>query len=145
MIIDYTVTIQKPLFDVFKMATDYNNFASWQPDTRSSVVMPGDPIRTGANVSIEKAGLLGTTFINADLIDFQRNKSVEMSGIHGRFRFKRKTEFTSGGRETVIRERIEMNPGCLFAWYTPFLQRSLLAQMKKEWAVVKKRLETSAS
>lgn len=144
MQIDYTITIQKPLFDVFRLGTDYNSFASWQPRVKTSVVMPGDPVRTGSNVSIEKEGLLGTTFVNADLIDFQRNKMVEMNGIYGRFRFRRKTEYNSGGRETVVRERLEMNPGCLYFWYTPFLQRALLNEMKREWEAAKKRLETGS-
>jgi len=144
MIVEYSITIHKSLFDVFKMATDYEQQPSWQPSIRMAKVTPNDPVRTGSMLYMEKTLPVGLVFINADITEFNRNKSVEMQGVHGRFRFKRTTEFASTGRETIVRDKIEMPTGCLYFWYTPLLQNMLRAQMTKEWTLLKKRLETNA-
>jgi uncharacterized membrane protein len=141
MIIDQSITIQKPLFDVFKTATDYEQYPTWQTGVSLVKLTSGDPIRTGTMLYMEKQFLGGKTFVNADIVEFQRNKSIEMQGIHGRFRFKRIIDFSSSGRDTVIRERFEMNTGCLYFWYNPILQSALTNQIKQEQALLKKKLE----
>lgn len=145
MLIEYTTTVQKALPEVWRMATDYDEFPNWQPATRTAKVNPNDPIRAGSMLYLEKMHPLGLTFINADLVEFQRNKLVEMKGIYGRFRFRRTTEFMSGGRETTIRDRLEMNPGFLYFWYTPWLRATLTRQMREEWKILKQTVEGKPS
>lgn len=141
MIIENSITIQKPVADVFRTATDFDSFASWQPATKVVKVTPNDPVRAGSMVYMEKSLPTGLIFINADLIEFQRNKLMEMKGVFGRFKFTRKTEFINSGRDTIIKDRIEMPTGCLYSWYTPLLRRMLQAQTQREWALMKERLE----
>jgi uncharacterized membrane protein len=141
MIIENSVTIQKPIFDVFRMATDFDSFATWQPATKLVKVTPNDPVRTGSMIYMEKSLPTGLTFINADLIDYQRNKVMEMKGVFGRFKFTRKTEFITSGRDTIVKDRLEMPTGCIYFWYAPLLRRMIEGQTKREWAVLKQRLE----
>jgi uncharacterized membrane protein len=143
MIVETNTTIQKSLFDVFKVATDYENLKQWQPHVEMIKLTEGTPVRTGTMVYIEKKFMGATTVVSADIINFQRHKSVEMSGVQGRFRFRRTTEFISGGRETVIKDKIEMPTGCIYSWYAPFLRAALTRQVQREWASLKQLLEKS--
>lgn len=141
MLIEQKVTVRRALPDVWRMISDFEDYPRWQPHTRLAKVTPNDPIRQGSMLYIEKSDPLGVTFINADLIEFQRSKMIDMKGVYGRFRFRRTMEFSTSGMETLVRDRIEMNPGCLYFWYTPILRSMLTSQMQREWDAVKKTLE----
>jgi xanthine dehydrogenase molybdopterin-binding subunit B len=67
------------------------------------------------------------------MVEVERNKSLEMTGIWGRFPFRRRVEFASTGRETQIKDRLTIKTGFLFFWYAPILSRALKSQLKQEW------------
>jgi hypothetical protein len=138
-VIEQTITIQKPLFDVFRMATDVAQWGTWQNGVKNVALISGDPIRTGTMISLER----GSTFINADVTDYQRQKTLSLTGVWGRFRFARLTEFSSTGRETTIRDKLTVQTGFLWFWYNPILTSQLNGQIKADWAALKKLLESS--
>lgn len=138
--VNYHTTINAPLFDVFKMATDFAGMPTWARGTRSTHLMNADPLRTGSMISIER--MFGGTlvFINADLIEFQRNKGYEMAGAHGRFRFRRSVEFSAGGGQTQVRDTFTIHTSFLYFWYNPILKMNLQGYVKSEWEQVAKAL-----
>ncbi len=138
-VIEQKIVIQKPLFDVFRVATDFKTVSSWQPRTTAINITSGDPIRPGTMLSIRRGGV----FINADIIEYDRNKKVLMQGIWGRFRFSRTIEFHSGGRETTINDKLNIHTGWLYFWYAPILSATLRSELSAEWAQLKKQLETT--
>jgi hypothetical protein len=138
-VIEQKIVIQKPLFDVFRVAMDFNHASSWQPRTTAINITSGDPLRPGTMLSIRR----GSVFINADVIEYERNKKITMQGIWGRFRFNRVIEFHSGGRETTITDKLNIHTGWLYFWYAPILTMNLGSELKAEWAQLKKQLETS--
>lgn len=139
-VIEQKIVIQKPLFDVFRVAMDFKNIANWQPRATAVNMTSGDPIRPGTMLSIRR----GTVFINADVVEFERNKKILMQGIWGRFRFNRVIEFHSGGRETTIHDKLNIQTGWLYFWYAPILSATLRSELGAEWAQLKKQLESSA-
>lgn len=141
MLVEQKVTIHRVVPEVWRMVSDFEAYPTWQPNTRLVKVTPNDPVRQGSMVYIERSDPLGITFINADLIEFQRSKMIDMKGVHGRFRFRRTIEFSPSGTDTLVKDRIEMTPGCLYFWYTPILRAQVAGQMQREWAAVKKALE----
>ena len=143
MLVEQKVTVRRALPEVWRMVSNFEEYPRWQSHTRLAKVTPNDPVRQGSMLYIEKSDPLGVTFINADLVEFQRNKMIEMKGVYGRFRFRRTMEFSLSGTETLVRDRIEMTPGCLYFWYTPLLRSTLSSQMQREWDAVKKALETA--
>jgi hypothetical protein len=138
-VIEQTATIQKPLFDVFRVATDFAQWSTWQNGVKNVALISGDPIRTGTMVSMER----GSTFINADVTDYQRQKVLSLNGVWGRFRFTRHIEFGANGRETTIRDKMTVQTGFLWFWYNPILTARLNSQIKSDWANLKKQLESS--
>lgn len=139
-IIDQKIVIQKPLFDVFRMAMDFNNLSNWQPRTTAVNITSGDPIRPGTMITIRR----GSVFINADVVEYDRNKKITLQGIWGRFRFNRTIEFQSGGRETTILDKLNIQTGWLYFWYAPILAMNLRGELSAEWAQLKKQLESSS-
>jgi hypothetical protein len=138
-VIEQTVVIQKPLFDVFRVATDFAQWHTWQNGVKNVALISGDPIRAGTMVSLER----GSTFINADVTDYQRQKTLSLTGIWGRFRFARVIEFSATGRETTVRDKLTVQTGFLWFWYNPILSAQLSRQIKSDWVNLKKQLESS--
>lgn len=140
-IIKHTITINRNVMDVFRAATDFDNIHTWQAGTSSVNVVSGDPIRSGTMVSIQRGGL----FVNADVLDFQRNKLVTIKGVWGRFRFTRTQEFQSGNRETTVKDTLNIQTGWLYFWYAPFLNMLVSGQLRADWNRLKQQLENTPS
>jgi len=138
-IIEQTATIQKPLFDVFRVAADFTQWHTWQAGVKNVALISGEPIRAGTMVSLER----GSTFINADVTDYQRQKTLTLTGVWGRFRFVRHIEFGANGRETTIRDKMTIQTGFLWFWYNPILTSRLRSMFKADWAALKKQLESA--
>lgn len=142
--VEYHIEINRPLIEVFRMATDYDNLSDWQPDTTAVNMIAADPIRPGTMLTIERRFMGRRTVVNVDIVDFQRNKLVEWRGAHGGFRYHRLTEFSSGGGSTVIKDKLNVNVGWIRFWYAPFVSAALKSQVSKEWENLKQLLESGA-
>lgn len=131
--IENRITIKSTIFDVFKHVADFEKWAEWQNDTLSVTVTSGEPVRAGTMVAMMRRFLGSKIFVNFDVLDFQRNKVIEMTGVHGRFAFRRKIEFASGGGETQIIDSMRLRVPWLWFWYRPFLSSALNRQLKNDW------------
>ncbi len=138
--VSYHTTLNAPLFDVFKLATDFTAMPTWSRETRSVHLMNADPLRAGSMITIERTFGGSLIFINADLIEFQRNKSYDMSGVHGRFRFRRTIEFTANSGQTQVRDNFYVYTSALYFWYNPILKANMAGYLKSEWAQLAKAL-----
>jgi len=132
--IEYSTTISQPLFEVFKKATDYDSMHTWLNDLTSPIgITAGKPVRAGTMMSMNRKFLGQAQFVNFDVVTFDRNKLIEWSGMWGRFPFKRRIEFTSQGRETAIKDVINVNVPIIFFYMRPFVNNGLKSMMKNEW------------
>jgi uncharacterized membrane protein len=142
--IEHKVTIACPISDVYKIATDYGNvegLQAWQSDLKTVGVTAGDPLRTGSMIGMTRRFMTSAIFVNADVVDLQRNKRFELRGIHGRFPFHREIEFSPNGRETVINDKISLRVSWFFFWYRPLVLGALRSQTTQEWQNLKHLLE----
>lgn len=139
--IEHRVTIQRPVFDVFKLAGDFNRWLEWQAGITDVSMISGNPIRSGTMLSVRRNLLGRNVFINADVIEYDRNKRIELRGVHGTFPFQRVQEFQSQGRETLIIDNLNFKTGILYFWYGPILAGALRRQMEADWASLKQLLE----
>lgn len=143
-VIEQTIKINRPFSDVFKQIADFDNLQgqkAWQPTLTAANVTAGSPIRAGSSVSMRKQLMGGSIFINADVVDFQRNKRIELKGVYGRFRFTRAIELATGGRETTIRDTFDLRTPWFYFWYSPFFVSALRRQNNAEWERLKALLE----
>ncbi len=142
--IESSITIGKPISDVYGAVTAYDSpdeMKQWRTAIQSIGITAGNPLRTGSMIAMTKQFLGSSIFVNADVTDLQRNKRVELKGMHGRFPFTRSIEFSPSGRETVIRDKIEVRTSWIFFFYAPFLTSNLNRQVKQEWQALKQLLE----
>jgi hypothetical protein len=124
--IEHKLSIARPVSDVFKAVTDFENteaMQQWQPALKSMGIMTGE------------------IFVNLDVLDLQRNKRLELQGIHGRFRFRREIEFVPNGRESTVSDKINVQTHFIWFWYRPFLIGAIRSQTAQEWQNLKKQLE----
>lgn len=141
-LIEQKITIQRPIFDVFRLATDFERMREWQPDLLEVSLTSANPVRSGTMISMRRRFMGRLISLNADVLDFQRSKSLEIQGVHGTFPFRRTIEFSSSARETVISDRYNVRAGWFYFWYTPFFSRALKAQTDAEWKKLKQFLES---
>lgn len=144
-LIEQTITIQRPLFDVFREAGDFEQFKVWQRDVLDISLISGDPIRPGTMVSMTRRFGGRVLFINADVVDYQRNKAIELNGVWGRFPFRRRTEFSSaGGGQTQIHDTLNIRLPWFYFWYSPIFTPSVRRLVTSDWQTLKSKLESRA-
>ncbi len=137
--VEFSTTIARPVSDVFSAATSFDNLEAlrkWQPDLLNVGITAGDPLRTGSMIAMTRRFLGSQIYV----IDYQRNKRIELKGMHGRFPYRREIEFTPSGRETLVSDKITMPIGWLFFWYRPFVWGAVRRQISAEWQNLKTQL-----
>lgn len=142
--IEHKITINSNLVEVYKQVIafeDSDALKEWQPNLKSVGVTAGDPLRTGSMIGMRRKFVMSEIFVNADVIDMQRNKRLELKGVHGRFRFQREIEFASSGRETIVHDRIWLKVGWLFFLWKPIAISTLRSQTAQEWQNLKQLLD----
>jgi len=143
-VIENEFIIAQPITEVFNAVTDYEDEAtlqSWRKSVVSVGVTAGKPLRTGSMIAMTKRFQGSQIFVNADVMELQRNKRLELKGVHGRFRFHRVIEFTPAGRETRINDQFMIDISWIFFWYAPFVRFALRRQIEEEWEALKQQLE----
>jgi len=143
--IENSVTIAHPISDVYRTVTNYDapeEMKQWRQSIENIGITAGSPLRTGSMIAMTKRFRGSSIFVNLDVTDLQRNKRVELKGMHGRFPYVRSIEFSPSGRETVIRDKIELRTHWIFFLYTPFLTNALTRQVKQEWQALKQMMES---
>lgn len=143
--IEHQLTIARPITEVYNALTNFDNvdeMRKWQPDTLSVGVTAGNPLRAGSMIAMTRRFMGSKIFVNTDVLEIQRNKRIELKGIHGRFPFRREIELNPSGRDTVINDNITLHISWFFFWYRPFVRGALNKQTAQEWSRLKQLLET---
>lgn len=142
--IEIDTTVGKPITSVYKAVTGYDDveeMKQWRTNLQSVGITAGNPLRTGSMIAMTKQFMGSSTFINADVLELERNKKIQLKGRFGRFAFTRIIEFNPVGRDTVVRDKFTFDAGWIWFWYTPFFNNALRAQLKNEWTNLKQMLE----
>jgi hypothetical protein len=140
--IDHRETIQRPVFDVFKLAGDFERWDNWQDGVTDVSLIAADPIRPGTSVTIRRNMMGRNVFINADVVEYDRHKRIVLKGVQGLFPFNRTIAFQSQGRETLIIDSLSIRTGFMYFWYGPILAASLRKQLQNDWGTLKQMLES---
>lgn len=138
------IMIQRNFLEVFRYITDFERTNEWQPSVVNATVSAADPVRTGTMISQTRKFNGRNIFMNADIVDFVRNKKIELKGIIIRYNFTRIIELDSMGMETRIRDEVNIKIPILYVWDSPFVSSTLTRQFNEEWKNAKRLLETGA-
>jgi uncharacterized membrane protein len=140
--IQASVTINRPITEVFRFATDFNKAPEWQPDVKE-VHQSEERPRVGVMVSVRRSTyLLGTRLdLNADITNYSMNRLMEYKGVIGRYPAVGVLKFESQGGSTVVTESIDIRMGCLFAPLSPLMNMVMSTRTRRMLGNLKKVIE----
>lgn len=140
--VEHSVTINRPVSEVFRFVNDADNMAEWQPDVRESH-LTGEKMRVGVMMTQTRTThLLGWRLdLNADIVGYQPNKSIEYQGILGRFPVRGQIAFESMGGNTTVTESLEIRMGFLFAIFSPMMSGTMKRRTRNALETLKEKLE----
>lgn len=133
------ILIDRPVFDVFKYAGDFKNDSNWRSVDRIGITS-GEPIRAGTMVAMTRriAGFKG--FVNADVIEYDRNKKIELKGSFWGFPFTHTMTFEHRGQQTNVREIVNIRTRWM-VWFNVFFNMTLRGAFAKELQSLKQILD----
>ncbi|MCS6836302.1 MAG: SRPBCC family protein [Anaerolineae bacterium] len=143
--IEHTFIVQRPVTLVYGLLTDFKRLSDWQPDLLSVHLTSADPLRVGTMMSQERRFGAGQTFLNVDMLEVARNQALEYSGLHGRFRLRRRIELSSQGGATQVKDVLELRIPLLWSLVSPLYAATLRRQTADEWRRFKALLEGQSS
>jgi len=144
--ISHTITINRPVNEVFRTATDFSNAQEWQPDVVEST-LSGEKPRVGLFITQSRdTHALGWRLdLNADITGYTPNRLLEYKGVVGRFPVSGRIEFEHSGTVTTVRETLDVRTGCLYAAVNPFLAGALNKRTQRALDGLKQKLENTSS
>ena len=141
-----TVTINRPISEVFRYATNFHNAGEWQPDVEESHQSDEKP-RVGVFITQRRSSrALGWKLdFNADIVEYVPNKLLGYKGIVGRFPVQGAFEFQPGGGTTTITERMNIRIPFLYTLFSPLISGAMRRRTEKALATLKAQLEAGSA
>lgn len=144
--VNCSVTINKPVSQVFRYAIEADKVQQWQPDVES-VHQTEDKLRVGVMITQKRnTYVMGWRLdLNADVITYQPNKIIEYKGVLGRFPVSGRMEFQSSGGITTVIEHINIRMGFIFGLFAPFMRGTMTRRTQRALNTLKEQLETQSN
>ncbi|GAB4515996.1 MAG: hypothetical protein OHK0046_20440 [Anaerolineae bacterium] len=144
--VSYSTTINRPISEVFRAASDFDAKPQWQPDVISAH-QTEDRVRTGVMVTQNRSTrLFGWRLdFNADIVGYQPNKVVEYKGVLGRFPITGRLEFAPNGGSTVVTETMDIRMGFLYGLFSPFMRSTMQTRTRRALENLKTMLESRST
>ena len=134
------ILIDRPVFEVFKYVGDFTNDTQWR-NVKGVGITSGDPIRPGSMVAMTRPLMGRNGFMNGDVIEYDRNKKIEMKGSFWGFPFIYTMTFERRGQETNIIEIFDVRTRWM-VWFGLFFNMSLGRTLANELANLKQLLDS---
>lgn len=144
--VEHTITINRPVGEVFRLVADFRNDPQWQKDV-AEVHQTEGSTRIGTMVT-EKRNLRVWTWrldLNVDVVDYQPNKLIEIKGVIGQFPVLGRYEFSFSRGTTQFTQSLDIRMGFLYGLFSPFLRGAVLRRTKTSMEALKQLLEARGS
>lgn len=143
--ISQTITVNRPVNEVFRTVADMNKADRWQPDV-TAASMSDEKMRVGIMLTQTRTSrVLGWRLdLNADVLDYTPNKLIRLKGVLGRFPATITYQFEARGGATSVTEMVDVNTGCLFAPVSPLLSSAVSGRTKRALDGLKQTLESGS-
>jgi len=133
------ILIDRPVFDVFKFMGDFTNDPQWR-NVKGVGITSGDPIRPGSMVAMTRPLMGRKGFMNGDIVEYDRNKKIEMKGSFWGFPFVYTVTFERRGQQTHLIETFDVRTRWM-VWFGLFFNMSLGRTLANELANLKQVLD----
>jgi len=134
------ILIDRPIFDVFNYMGDFKNDTSWR-NVKGVGITSGDPIRAGSMVAMTRPLMGRNGFVNGDVIEYERNKKIELKGSFWGFPFLYTALFERRGQQTNVIETLDISTRWMI-WFGLFFNMFLGKTLTKELSNLKQLLDS---
>lgn len=143
--IEYSVTINRPISEVFRYVADVKNNTLWQDDVIASQ-LSDKSMRVGLMFTESRKWRVWTwrMDLNADVLEYQPNKTIEFKGILGRFPVRKRYEFSSSAGTTTLKQTLSIRTGCIFLPFNPLISNGVNRRTKRTMNQLKQVLEAKS-
>jgi len=138
-----TITIDRPIMDVFAFATDAGIGSKWHRANRISPVSPG-PIGLGSTFRVEGRFLFWTFDSLSEVTAFEAGRLVEYSSDAGMYAYTLRYELEPAGGGTLFREIGTANPKGLLKFAIRLFAGGAKKNSERGLRLLKTELETQA-
>jgi uncharacterized membrane protein len=144
--IKHTVTINRPVGEIFRFVADFRNDPQWQGDVAEVHQTEGNT-RIGTMLTETRTTRAWSwrMDLNADVIDYQPNKLIEMKGVIGRFPSVVRYEFAFSRGTTEFTQHLNIRLGFLYAIFSPFVTRAMNRRTRQSMEKLKAMMEERGS
>ena len=144
-VVSLSVTILRPVGDVFAVLTDLGNAARWSSALEEQLITPG-PLRVGSRRRAVVPTIAGRTMENEmELTELVPDRLLAMRGVAGfpfPVRILAELEPANGG--TLLRWTTYLEPGGIAKLLGPVLGASYKRSFAKDLAKLKSMMESGA-
>jgi carbon monoxide dehydrogenase subunit G len=140
--IEESVTIEKPVEEVFKFLTDVERQPDWVGPIQSSKITSSGPLGEGSTVQ-QAMKVLGRRFdATLEITGYQPPNRYEFKGksgpMHVHFRFA----LTPEGNGTRVRQTVDGESSGFFKLADPIISRNMSKQFQADLETMKTMLES---
>ena len=115
MRVSSTVTIDRPLEDVFAYVADYRNDPAWRPEVKEMRYLSEEPVGVGIH-ALETSVLWGRRLVTETLISaYDPNRRLDWDFVSGPFRVRGSRTFEAVDGGTRVTSELEWNPAARLA------------------------------
>lgn len=144
--IKYTVTINRPVGEVYRFVSNFKNDPQWQGDV-TDVHQSDGALRIGTMLTESRSSRAWTwkLDLNADVIDLKPNKLIEFKGVLGIFPVRKRYEFNFSRGTTEFTQEITVKISFIYMLFSPFIRRAIKARTQKTMNALKALMEQERS
>jgi ligand-binding SRPBCC domain-containing protein len=119
--VTHTVTIDRPVNEVFDFVAESSNEPKWDVDVQKVIQPTQGPLTAGTRYEWVLK-LLGTKRIAGEVTAFETNRLIELTTIEGPILPKITHTFEAEGDRTIYARRIRFETGGLLKLLEPFMK-----------------------
>lgn len=142
--IQNSITVNRPIEQVFAFVADYRNNVKWQTGVIAAEFTSSAPVGVGTTYKYD-AEIMGRKLeTSGELTAYDPPKKIAWKSTSGPFPMSGSTTFESADGGTLVTDTIEAEPGGFFKLAEPLLMKQMQGQTEKDMKKLKDILEKQA-
>lgn len=140
-----TITIDRPVDEVFGFVTDVDEMPRWVSGVRSAKLLSKE-MGTGARYALDYIRGWRADSIEIEVTDFEEPRLFGSRSFRGPFQFEGRMELENGSDQTTVTNIIEAGPDSVATrlasfLFGPFLRRSFTSRLRTELEQLKAAMQ----
>jgi uncharacterized protein YndB with AHSA1/START domain len=138
---EHTVTIQRPVEEVFAYLTDVSNVPQWQAGVSKTERESGEPVAKGTRFTEVRKFLGRELESTLEVTEYEQNHLFSIKTLVGPVPFEVRHVFQAADSGTIIEVSGSGEPGGFFKLGEALVSRNAARTFRKDFATLKSILE----